>query len=45
MVEAFEPIYASFEAKVFDKSWTMRLSAYELAVNRVVEAMNVRGVK
>lgn len=45
MVEAFEPIYDSFEAKVFDKSWTMRLSAYELAVSRVIEAMSARGLK
>lgn len=45
MTEAFEPIYIGYKERQDRSSWSMRLAAYELAVSRVIEAMNARGVR
>lgn len=45
MTEAFEPIYIGYKERQDRASWSMRLAAYELAVSRVIEAMNERGVR
>lgn len=45
MTEAFEPIYTGYKERQDRASWSMRLAAYELAVSRVIEAMDARGVR